>query len=282
MATTVGRADWSFARRPFWLFSHVFAATVIVSFVLLGFWQLSRHNERAAFNERIDARADGPAVELADVVDRSPTELDYQFVSTAGTYLDGDFVRVANRTQGGVAGQHLVGLFELEDGRRLLVNRGFIPLTVSDDELVPAPTGSVQVTGWLRSSAERGLLGATDNGEGDVVPRLDVDAIASRVPAAEAEVVDVWLQLGTADDSERAQLSTFPDPVPLPAIDAGPHLGYMAQWFIFATLGVMFYSALLWRTATGKQRRAPTEAGDDGDSEREPVTDPEVAAGTVG
>jgi len=37
--------------------------------------------------------------------------------------------------------------------------------------------------------------------------------------------------------------------VPLPELDDGPHLGYAAQWFIFATLGVLFYGALLRRNS---------------------------------
>ena len=281
-------AGWTFVRRPFWLFSHFFAASVIISFVLLGFWQLTRHNERASFNERVEARSAPPAEALADVLDQPATELDYRFVSGSGTYLDGDFVRVANRTQGGVAGQHLVGLFELDDGRLLLVNRGFVPLAASADEIVPAPSGSVPVTGWLRSSAEKGWLGATDTGEGDIVPRLDVAAIAERiaVPAASdgegrAEVADVWLQLGSVADGDSAELSTFPDPVPLPSIDGGPHLSYMAQWLVFATLGVLFYGALLRRVAKGKHRRAPTgpsaEVSLDVGPGTDPVTDAEVA-----
>lgn len=249
--------DWSFARRPFWLFSHVFAATVVLLFIALGLWQLARHNERADFNQLVGARSMPPAASIADALDRPEGDIDYRFVRVSGVFADEDFVRVANRSQGGVAGQHVVALFTLDDGRTLLVNRGFVPLG-SDEALRPAPTGPVEVVGWLRASADRGWLGAADPGEGDVVPRLDVAAIAQRL-GADATPVSHWLLLAD-DDTQLANggtptsdsaLAAFPDPVPLPPLDGGPHLSYMGQWFIFATLGVGFYLALLRRNSRG-------------------------------
>ena len=246
---------------------------MVISFVLLGLWQLNRHGERADLNTIVASRSTPPAATLADVADQEPSELDYQLVTATGSFVDDDFVRVANRTQGGVAGQYLVGLFEINDGRLLLVNRGFVPLDLSRIELDEPPSGEVTITGWLRRSAEQGWLGAADTGAGDVAPRLDVAAIGQRLSADDAsateisvagadQLIDVWLQ---QEGNEDGLLSTFPDPVPLPGLDGGPHLSYMAQWFIFATLGALFYGALLWRTALGRQRQQPTpsEAFDD-------------------
>lgn len=281
MAPDPPSADWSFARRPFWLFSHVFAVTVVVVFVVLGLWQLDRHGERADRNAVIRSRSAPPASALADVAPLpgpvTPTDVDYRYVTATGRFLDGDVVRIANRTQGGVAGQHLVGLFEVTDGRLLLVNRGFVPLDVAvgpgtgsdraDIEIEPAPSGEVTVTGWFRVSAERGWLGASDSGEGDVAPRLDVKAIGGRLDGDDrARLLDVWL---LAEGSSDRGLARFPDPVPLPAVDAGPHLGYMAQWFIFAALGVIVYGLLLRRTARGRSAATPSPG-----EPMEPGTDP--------
>jgi cytochrome oxidase assembly protein ShyY1 len=85
------------------------------------------------------------------------------------------------------------------------------------------------------------------------VPRLDVSAIEARL---DEPVEPVWLQL--ADDGSGG-LATFPDPVALPPIDAGPHLGYAGQWFIFAVLGTGFYLALLWRNARGAASVRPAK-----------------------
>ena len=157
-----------------------------------------------------------------------------------------------------------MALFELADGRTLLVNRGFVPLDTATDQLDPAPTGQTTLTGWLRLSAERGWIGAADTGSGRVVPRLDVDAIAQRLDGTpDAPVADgsAFVPLALQLEGDEAPLGSasapMPNPVPLPPIDGGPHLSYMVQWFIFATLGTLFYGALLWRTAHGRQRRAP-------------------------
>lgn len=240
--------DWSFARRPFWLFSHVFAASVVVSFVVLGFWQFNRHGERGESNELIEARSQPPAEALQAALERPVDELDYRYVTGVVTYLDEEVVRVANRSQGGVAGSHIVALAELSDGQQLLVNRGFIPLD-SSVEIQGVPTGAVEISGWLRASVERGSIGATDTGEGDLVPRLDVVAIDGRV---EGSLVAAWLQLAPPERLNGATFSVFPDPVPLPSIDGGPHLSYMVQWFVFAALGAAFYVALLRRTSRAR------------------------------
>jgi surfeit locus 1 family protein len=160
---------------------------------------------------------------------------------------------VANRTQGGVAGEHIVALFELDGGQLVLVNRGFAPVNTTV-EVGAAPGGPVTLTGWLRESVERGWLGAVDNGESDRVPRLDVEAIEGRL---EELVTPLWVQL--ASDGSVSRPDAFPAPVPLPELDPGPHLGYMGQWFIFSLLGAGFYVALLrrWSLHGGKPVEVP-------------------------
>ncbi len=240
-----GSADWSFLRRPFWIFSHLFAAAVVLSFVLLGFWQLGRYHERVDHNTVVASRIAPPAVDLGLALGQPQDQLDYQLVAGRGRYVADDVVRVANRSQGGVAGQYLVSVFRLDDGRQLLVNRGFVPLD-QDVPVLAAPADEVTVEGWLRASVTRERFGATDTGQGTVVPRLDVAAIQARLDDGDP-VEPVWLQV--APTGRSAAEATFPDPVPLPELSDGPHLGYMGQWWIFATLGLVFYLALLRRTA---------------------------------
>ncbi|MEM8926079.1 MAG: SURF1 family protein [Actinomycetota bacterium] len=247
-------ADWSFARRPFWLFSHVFAASVVALFVVLGLWQWARHNERAALNETIGARSNPPAVAIDTALDAPDDEIAYRYITATGTYVDDDLVRVGNRSQAGAAGEHVVAVLRLDDGRHLLVNRGFVPIAV-DVTPDPVPDGVVTVQGWLQESVARGWLGATDTGEGTLVPRLDVEAVAGRLGDPDAAtVVPFWLQLEGRGAGDGGSLASFPDPVPLPPLDGGPHLSYMGQWFIFAVLGLGFYGALLRRTARTSTR----------------------------
>lgn len=239
--------DWEFARRPFWVFSHLFALSVVGLFIFLGFWQLNRLNERQTSNAVVESRVE-QSIDLIAAPDGGPdgAELDYQAVTATVRYLDPDFVRIGNRSQGGAAGLHVVAIVELPDGSPLALNRGFVPSN-ADVELQPVPSGPVEVSGWLRQSVQRESIGAVDNGQSSILPRLDTERVGARLNRT---LPNVWLQL--APDGERG-LVTFPDPVPLPPIDEGPHLSYAVQWFIFATLGTLFYAALLRRQSRGNE-----------------------------
>lgn len=235
--------DWRFARRPFWLFSHLFALTVVTTFVGLGFWQLDRLDERRDANALIESRtAETLVLDGAPATGADGADLDYRAVEADVRFLDPDFARVANRTQGGVAGEHVVAVVELADGSALAVNRGFVPLG-DDRPLDPVAGGTVTVQGWLRATVEQERFGATDSGEGDLLPRFDTERLAFRL---DRPLPPVWLQLEGASGS-----TGVPEPVPLPPLDDGPHLGYAVQWFIFAALGLVFYGLLLWRRASG-------------------------------
>ncbi len=238
------RRDWHFARQPFWIFSHLFAFAVVALFVALGFWQLDRLDQRQAENALISARtAERPLlVDSADIGLASGGEADFRPAVAVGTIIDDDVVRVANRSQGGVAGEYVVALLELGDGTLLAVNRGFVPIN-TDAALLDSPTGVVELTGWLRATVEpEGWFAVADTGAGEVMPRLDTTALSARIGEA---LPPYALQLAP-DGSATAE---FPDPVALPELSEGPHLSYAVQWFIFAVLGTIFYLAVVLRRA---------------------------------
>lgn len=258
--------DWGFTRQPFWLFSHLFAATVIVSFVGFGFWQLDRLNGRQASNDVIEARMDDTLV-----LDRAPQsetglELDYRAAEAEVRFVEVDLGRVVNRSNNGIAGEHVVAIAELPDGSVLAVNRGFVPIGLTDP-LDPLPTGTVQVSGWLRATVEQGgFFGADDLGTGRLLPRFDTDAIAARL---DRDLPPVWLQLATIDGEVPGPVGT-PEALDLPPLDDGPHLSYAVQWFIFASLGVAFYGALLRRRASGHRTTVTVAADEDPPADRTP------------
>ncbi len=242
-------ADWSFARSPRWLLSHLFVAAMVCLFVLAGTWQLDRRSQRIVENERVAARADAPALSVATaVVSGTPEEVDFRRVQDEGIWVDTDVVRVANRSLNGVAGEWVVGLFETADGTRVLVNRGFVPLNEVIEEPIDLGSGSDSsaISGYLRTSRIQEGLTVADTGEGTLVPRLNVDAIAARLD--NPDVVGMWLQL-------EAPVGTgFPELVPLPEPSNGPHLSYAGQWFLFASMGAGAYWLILRRIAHPQSR----------------------------
>ncbi len=251
--------DWSFARRPFWLFSHVFVAACIAGMVWAATWQWGRHQERQDLNVVIDARASAAPITVQAALDgvidgfdgdpstvQAGDALDFTRVEAEVTWLDDEFVRIANRSQNGEAGDWLVGLAETEEGTLLLVNRGFIRRELDAD-----PVAGTDLVGWLRATRVQEALGATDTGEGRA-PRLDVDAIAERVTEAGFDadaLAPVWFQLETPTGPG------YPLPVPLPPPDDGPHFSYTVQWIIFGSLTTVFYLATLRYQARERPQR---------------------------
>jgi surfeit locus 1 family protein len=240
----VGVRDWSFARRPRWLVSHLFVGSLIVVFVWAGFWQLARLDDRRVQNDAIRDRSTAEPTSLAAALRAVPNRadtysgLDYRAVVEEGRFVEGEAVRVANRSQDGLGGDWVVGLFETTSGDLLLVNRGF----AGRDEPARNVSSDVRtISGWLRiSQTKDGFFGATDTGVGDRVPRLDTEAVAARLGRP---LAPVWLQLAGEPTGDA------PDPVPLPAISEGNHFSYAMQWFIFAVLGTVVYGLVLWRRA---------------------------------
>ncbi|NNE94888.1 MAG: hypothetical protein HKN24_02565 [Acidimicrobiales bacterium] len=97
----------------------------------------------------------------------------------------------------------------------------------------------------MRVSREREGLAVADSGEGTVLPRLNVEAVAQRLSGT--ELAPMWLQL---DDPEARGV---PTPIPLPDQDNGPHLSYAVQWAMFAVLGTVVYGLLLRRIAVTRR-----------------------------
>ena len=211
--------------------------------VNLGFWQLRRLDERRAFNAVVEASYDSTPVPFGQLVDRDwqadadglsavdDSGIAWRPVTVSGTYDESASLRVVNRSQYGRAGDNLVAPLLLDDGRVVLVNRGFVPLGVDDP---PLPGTEVEVLGRLRPSEERSAVGARDPSDGLLteVQRLDLVRLSRQF----TDLVPVYLELVS---SSPAEADGLPQPVVRPDLSEGSHLSYAVQWFIFAGAAVV-------------------------------------------
>ena len=219
---------YRFLLRPKWIGFHLLVVAGIVAMINLGFWQLPTSRPRRDFNSEVEARTELPPEPLADVLASGPPdEIEWRIVTFAGRYLADEQFLVVNRSQNGRAGENVVTPMELDDGRTLIVNRGFVPLSV---DVPPAPNGVVEAEGRIRRSQERRTGQLSDPGDGELteVQRIDIPRLAPQLPG---EVVPVYVDLLASDPAEVAGL---PEPVALPPLGEGPHLRYAVQWFIFS------------------------------------------------
>ena len=228
---------YRFLVTPRWLGFHLLVAVVIVTMVNLGFWQLRRldfKRERAA--DTIAARIDLAPVPLDTLLplslaatDEAPADAEWRSIVADGHYLpDAEFI-VVNRSQDGLAGDMTVTPLQMDDGRILLVERGFVPVGASA-EAAPAPTGDVEVIGRLRRSQRHapGQLSDPSTGVITEAQQFDVPRLAEQMPGP---VVPMYVELTS---STPAEAGPYPAPVDAPDRDLGPHLSYAIQWFIFS------------------------------------------------
>ena len=246
---------YRFLLRPKWIAFHLLVIGAVVLMVNLGFWQLRRLDERKDFNRDVSSRIERPAAPLDELIPPGTTldadvlaEVEWRPVSFDGEYLTGEDVLAYNRSQGGIAGVDVLTPMQLDDGRILIVNRGFVP---QSDEPSPAPEGSVEVTGRLRRSEghRRGM--ATDPAEGDLgeIRRIDISRLAPQLPG---DVVPMYVELTASDPAEPA-----PTPIPVaePELTERNHLSYAVQWFIFSAC-----AAAGWVFAVRKSARSGAES----------------------
>ena len=262
------RYDYSFARRPIWIASHVFVLLCVLAFVRLGLWQLDRLHGRRDANALIEARMDAAPEPFDQVVPGGATadearDATFRTVTVTGTYRSDQQVLVRNRTNEGGPGFWVITPLTATSGTTVAVNRGWVPLPMgeaADPGPFAPPSGTVTVTGLVRDSERREGLGVADPDQGTlaVLSRVDVERLGQQVPEP---LAPVWVQL-TAQDP--AQAAGVPVPIARPVLDDGSHLNYTGQWFIFATLTVIVYPLLLRRVARTKAGQAAAGAGDGG------------------
>ncbi len=243
---------YSFLRTPRWIAGLIVVATIVVVFVALGNWQLTRHREVQLENEIATARLAAAPVPLDVMLDSagpSVASLEYRRATAVGSFVPDEEVLVRNQVNNGTAGFHVVTPFDF-GGRTILVNRGWVPLALDTPPITgaPPPAGDVEVELVVRSSQPVPRFGRVEpEGELTVVNRIDLD----RLSAQYDELAPVWGQLVDPDTS-------LPVPIEIPAFDDnGPHLAYAVQWFLFATIAVVGSVFLIRSTSVKANRRKP-------------------------
>ena len=260
---------YRFLRRPRWVAFSAAVLILVVVMVNLSLWQLRRLSERRDRNDRItQAQAADP-----EPVDSDRELSEWRRVTATGTYDATEEVLIRNRSLQGRPGYHVVTPLRLDDGRALLVNRGWIPLeddVGTEASIPPPPAGRLTVSGRVRASQHRGrFFSPTDPADGRLrqLYRVDVDRIGEQVPYV---LLPAYVEL-ISTVPPPSEPDAQPVPVPAPALDDGPHLSYAGQWMLFAACAIGGWILVVRRTArsgtsTGKGE-TPTD-GPGGDAEQ--------------
>ncbi len=198
---------------------------VALAGLLLGQWQLRRAGEKSALQAVIERRAGEPPLGLAAGV--VPEE--WRRVVLRGRWLPTAPILVDNRVHQGRPGYHVIAPLELQDGRVVLVNRGWIAAAMDRSRLpqIELLRGGVELEGVVRRPQKSPFRLAQDDGNS----RLRQNLVPAEIATLLGRPVEGWivLQQGAARDG---LVRDWPRP------DAGieRHQGYALQWFGLAAL----------------------------------------------
>lgn len=225
------------------LFPALFTGFSLVILIALGGWQWLRMGEKRQLVETITARSSLPPTPYAEAIARSePADLDYLPVTASGSFLPGVEAHVffsLAKPVGGFSGPGFLILapFRLDDGRMLLVNRGFVPQARKEPASRPESqlAGPVTITGLLRLPERRTMFSGADD------PVKNVYYV--RDPAALAQGLGLDKLAGTGR-VERAILDlkspTPPGGLPVPAVTQinipNNHFQYALTWWSLAAV----------------------------------------------
>lgn len=218
-----------------WLLPLVLGVIVAGILASLGVWQLRRMAEKSQQLAAIQRGIEQPPVPLPAVIDPS---LKYRPVQTAGTTI-GEEILVLSGTHDLGGGYNVVSAFQTRDGRRIMVDRGFIP---QDDRHKPRPPVALTVAGNLHWPDEKG----------SATPEPDLKAgiwFAREVPrmAAFLHTEPVLIVASAVRGDDQGIL-----PIPLDITDIpNNHLSYAIQWFSFAVICLGMTIGLVWRIRRG-------------------------------
>lgn len=223
------------------------ACGVLVSLatVGLGQWQQRRGDAKLALQRQWDAAIAAPARELrgpdlATLVGGLP-----QRVSLRGTFEPQRLVWLDNRQHEGRPGVRALMTLRLDDGARVLVDRGWAPRDPRDrarTPMLPTPPSAVTIEGMALERPPRLLdLGSPAPGE-QQLPALWQNFDYERFErAAGAPVARLVVQQSSALDDGLVR--------DVPRFDAGVerHRGYAVQWYALAALSAALTCVFGWR-----------------------------------
>jgi surfeit locus 1 family protein len=251
--------------KPRWLLVHLLIAAICVVFVLLGMWQLRRHQERQANNALLAERlmlAPRPLGELLntyriDLPEDNPSSIAHRPASVTGHYDPAyELLYRIDSSYDGQPGYLVLTPLILDDETAVLVKRGWVPAQMNTPPVsdAPPPTGEVTLTGSTEYERPeyRGALAALvprdPPGELDITAYIDTARLSQQMPYT---LLPVFLELR---EQTPPHPEAYPLPLKAPEFEMGSHLGYAIQWFGFLAITLIGYGFILKNWLRDRQR----------------------------
>ena len=204
----------------------------------LGTWQMSRLEWKRGILDEIETKISGAPQDLPRLID--PDSQHYLPVNLTGE-IGGETLAVLVSVKQRGAGWRLISPFQTEDGRRLLVDRGFVPVAQKD---TPVLTGPVTINGNLHWPDDRNSSTPDNDLAGNTWFARDL--------APMAEVLNTEPLLVVTRQTSPADPGVMPLPVDTSGIP-NDHLQYAITWYSLAAVWLMMTGIWIRRLRTGRE-----------------------------
>lgn len=201
----------------------------------LGFWQLRRMEEKRVYLDEIEARIGNAPIPLPAQPEEGPHK--FQAVWAEGRFT-GEYLEVLAGQRGAGPGVLVIEALALPDGRRIMVQRGFLP---EEARTLPRAAQEARVEGNLHWPQDSSSSTPPPDAKTGLWFARDVAGMAAKLNTEPTLIV--------------AREPTGDGIAPLPVDTSGipnDHWGYAIQWFLLAATWAGMTLFLLWRIRARK------------------------------
>lgn len=210
-----------------------------VACVYLSNWQFNRRSEAIAKINQVILNYDQAPVELSQIaeIDSFDPENEWRAVRLNGHYLPDQAVLVRNRPYNGLPGFLQIIPFELDSGKVIAIETGWLPTGEKQDspDVIPLPGSQTQsIVGRLRAS-EPSLNRDAPDGQ---IATINIDSLINK-----SKIIQETYRKFYVRAAESYSTGPLPKLQGKPELTEGNHLSYAIQWIIFAIMAIL---ALYW------------------------------------
>ena len=165
--------------RPLWKFTALMLPLSLAC-IALGVWQLERLQWKLALIAQVERNLKAPPISTDKAFALGAHAAQYRRVTLSGEFDHAKEVYVFTTGEGGAPVYHVITPFTLNDGRVLLVDRGYVPERLRDHSTRPAGevSGEQHMTGVWRIPDSPGLFTPAPNLAKRIWYARDIQGIA--------------------------------------------------------------------------------------------------------
>jgi len=222
------------------VFSTLATIVLLYTMISLAFWQLDRAEFKATLQQKIIERKSLSASAITELP-ASKESRRFLPVRLQGEFDDQHSFLLDNKTFDGRVGYHVFTPVKLNNFKTILVNRGFVSLGKTRDQLpkVDAPDGKIEISGLLDMAPSRTLVLAENVQETSrwpvVLQYVDLIEIEQILDYELYDMV-LWLNPDEA--------GSFEYDLPVLNLNAAKNNGYAFQWFAMSLALFIIYTVV--------------------------------------